>query len=205
MKTSSRTHSGQAQTGSGSGPSSVQGIPVKGGETTVQFASSSMSQTPVGSGVGGNVGGGVGAGVGGGVGPGVGGGVGSGVGAGVGGGVGAGVGGGVGPGVGGGVGPGVGGGVGSGVGAGVGGGVGPGVGGGVGSGVGAGVGGGVGAGVGGGVGSGVKELTSSIMSIQNPWVSRRALSPSLLLATTATAPSNANNATVRNLSIIFLM
>ena len=68
----------------------------------------SVSQVPVGEGVGAGVGGGVGPGVGGGVGPGVGGGVGPGVG----GGVGPGVGGGVGPGVGGGVGPGVGPGVG---------------------------------------------------------------------------------------------
>ena len=77
-------------------------------EHTKLVVLTSVSQVPVGEGVGAGVGGGVGPGVGGGVGPGVGGGVGPSVG----GGVGPGVGGGVGPGVGGGVGPGVGPGVG---------------------------------------------------------------------------------------------
>ena len=115
--------------------------------------------------------------------------VGEGVGAGVGGGVGPGVGGGVGPGVGGGVGPGVGGGVGPGVGGGVGPGVGGGVGPGVGRGVGPGVGGGVGPGVGPGVGGSVMDGTSFWRKrSQYPSSSARTLSSALLIAAAAASP-----------------
>jgi hypothetical protein len=149
----SRTQSGQLQTGLSSWGISSQAISSLF-MMVVQLTHESIEHSPVGARVGKGVGGGVGPGVGGGVGPGVGGAVGPGVGAGDGGGVG----------------PGVGGGVGPGVGAGDGGGVGPGIGGAVGPGVGAGVGGGVGPGVGGGVGNESTSLTNCFQNPASSWI-----------------------------------